>query len=84
MSKVNVKSKPARMGRPTYDSLGLAARTRKVLASFTEDEYEELQRAAERSRVTVAALVAARAVFRSTKARRPRHHSVTRASSCQQ
>lgn len=67
MPKVNAKRKPARMGRPTYDSLGLAARTRKVLASFTEAEYDELKRAAARVRVTVAALVAARAVFRSVQ-----------------
>lgn len=50
------------MGRPPFSLSGLAVRERKVLCSFTADEYETLQRAAEREEVTLAALVAQRAL----------------------
>lgn len=52
------------MGRPPLSVYGLAARTRRVLAAFTPDEYAQLELDAEREGVTVAELVAQRALGR--------------------
>lgn len=65
MPKQKSRKQPgARMGRPPLSVYGLAARTRRVLAAFTPDEYAQLELDAEREGVTVAELVAQRALGR--------------------